>query len=67
MILSMAPKSQTERIIRAHGAGRILYASDYPWSDLSSNVGLMKSLDLTEREKELILCKNAEKILFGSN
>lgn len=63
VILSMAPKKQVERIIRNHGADKILYASDYPWSDLRSNVDLMTNLDLSDREREFILHKNAEKIL----
>lgn len=63
VILGMAPKEQTERIIHNHGADKILYASDYPWSDLSLNVEIMNSLKLSENEKELILHKNAEKIL----
>lgn len=63
VILGMAPKEQVERIIRNHGADKILYASDYPWSDLDLNVEIMNSLELTDVEKELILHKNAEKIL----
>ena len=63
VILSMAPKEQIERIIRDHGADRILYASDYPWSDLSNNLKIMRSLKLTDEERELILHRNAEGIL----
>ncbi|MCH5303496.1 MAG: amidohydrolase family protein [Ruminococcus sp.] len=63
VILSMAEKEQVERIIKTHGADKILYASDFPWSDLKSNVSLMNSLDISSEEKELILHKNAEKIL----
>lgn len=67
VILSMAPKKQIERIIRSQGADRVLFASDYPWSDLRSNLEIMRSLDLTEEEFELITHKNAEKILNIQN
>lgn len=63
VILSMAPKEQIERIIKNHGADKVLYASDYPWSVLKDNIRLMNELNLSDEEKELILHKNAEKIL----
>ncbi len=63
VILGMAPKEQVERIIKNHGADKILYASDYPWSDLELNIEIMNSLEISDREKELILYKNAERIL----
>lgn len=63
VILSMAPPEQVVRIIRNHGADKILFASDFPWSDLKSNLEIFNSLGLTPAERELILYKNAEKIL----
>lgn len=56
-------KSQFERIIKNHGADKILFASDYPWCDLKENVEIMNSLNLSDREKDLILYKNAVRIL----
>ena len=67
VILSMAEKEQVERIIKALGADKVLYASDYPWSELKENVRLMNSLNLTDNEKDLIFYKNAEKILGIKN
>lgn len=50
-------------IIRLHGAQKILFASDSPWSDQGrSRVGL-EALPISAEEKELISHKNAEKIL----
>lgn len=63
VILSLAPKEQIERIINNHGADKILYASDYPWSELKDNVRIMNSLNISDNQKELIFHKNAEKIL----
>ncbi len=54
---------QIERIIKNHGADKILYASDYPWSSLKENVNIAKALNLSDREKELVFYKNAGKIL----
>ncbi len=56
-------KEQIERIINNHGADKILYASDYPWSELEENVKIMNSLNLSNEERELITHKNAEAIL----
>lgn len=57
------PDKTAERIIRDHGADRILFASDMPWQ-LPSEIRLMLSrLDITDDEREKICHKNAEKIL----
>ncbi len=63
LTFSSDKKSQIERIIKTHGADKILYASDYPWSELKENISRMNSLNLSDRQKDLILHKNAEKIL----
>lgn len=51
------------KIIRKHGADRILLASDCPWHKTSKEIAMIMRLDLTENEKELILHKNAERLL----
>ena len=51
------------RITKAHGADKILFASDSPWSDAASEAAHLKSLPLTAEEKELILGANARRIL----
>lgn len=58
--------SYTEKcveIIKAHGADKILFATDSPWAGQKEYVELFKALPLTETEKELILYKNAAKLL----
>jgi predicted TIM-barrel fold metal-dependent hydrolase len=58
--------SRAEELIRIYGAERILFGSDYPmWNPLSCLDDFMK-LRLTNREQELILHKNALRIV-GSN
>lgn len=54
---------QLERIIKKHGADRILFASDAPWHEATAEIELINSLDLSEKEKEMIFHKNAERLL----
>lgn len=50
--------------IRIHGADKVLFASDSPWNDQKSYVEKFKSIkNLTDKEKDMILYKNAEHIL----
>ncbi len=51
-------------VIKAHGADKILFASDSPWNHQGQYLEKFKSLKgLSDTEKELILHKNAEKLL----
>ena len=54
-------------VIRSHGAERILFATDSPWSDQKESIEALKQLPLTDDEKQAIFHRNAEKILFGHN
>lgn len=56
-------RSQLLRIIRNHGADRILFASDAPWDDPRKEIAMLEELPLTSAEKELIFYKNAEKLV----
>lgn len=51
------------RIVKAHGAEKILFASDSPWSDAASEAAAIGKSALSEREKALILGENAAKLL----
>ncbi len=52
------------RVIRNHGADKILFATDSPWNDQRAYVDRVQRLDeLSDIEKELIFSKNAEKLL----
>ncbi|MBQ8780847.1 MAG: amidohydrolase [Oscillospiraceae bacterium] len=50
---------QLLRIIRNHGAEKILLASDCPWHPASAEIEMLKRLPLTDEEFELISWKNA--------
>lgn len=58
----MAPE-QFVRMVRCFGAERILFGSDSPWGDQSADVARLRSLPLTEKEREAILGGNARRLL----
>lgn len=53
------------RLIRAHGAHRILFASDCPWGDPAAGVRYVRALPLSEAERAMILGENAAALLAG--
>ncbi|MBE6862324.1 MAG: amidohydrolase [Ruminococcus sp.] len=54
---------QLLRIIRTHGAERILFGSDCPWDNPVNEIEMLNRLPLTEDEREMIFYRNAEKLL----
>ncbi len=63
MGFSYYPHDQFLRIVKAHGAQRVLFGSDAPWSKADREIATLQSLPLTEEEKACILYKNAERLL----
>ena len=57
------PSEQFLRIVKNHGADKILFATDSPWSDASRELAVLNSLALTDEEKNMILCDNARRLL----
>ena len=57
------PHDQFLRIVEKHGADKILFASDAPWSNAKNEIAALKSLPLSSEEKDAILCGNAKRIL----
>lgn len=51
------------RIVKNHGADKILFGTDTPWSDGKSEIEALNSLPLTQEQKDKILGKNAQRIL----
>lgn len=51
------------RVIKEHGASKILFASDMPWADPGKDISFIKSLPLSDTEKDNILGINAKKLL----
>ena len=54
---------QFERMIKKHGADRILFATDCPWSNPLDELELINRIDITEDDKQKIFYKNAVKLL----
>lgn len=54
---------QFERIVKKHGAERILFASDFPWDNPLNEIEMINRLNITDDEKEMIFYRNAEKLL----
>lgn len=54
-----------KELIRLYGAERILFASDYPMWNPEAELANLCNIGLTDKELELILYKNAERILYN--
>ena len=54
---------QLERMIKSHGAEKILFASDCPWSDPRQEKVMIEALDLRQREKDAIFSQNILRLL----
>ncbi len=57
------PRDQFMRIVKGHGADKILFASDSPWSNAGDEIASIQALPLSSEEKELIFSENARRIL----
>ncbi len=63
MGMSYYPHEQFLRIVEKHGADKILFGSDSPWSRADEEIKAINSLPLSQEEKEMIFHKNAERLL----
>lgn len=61
--IGVMPDEQAVRIIRTHGADKILFATDCPWDDQKEAVRRMQALPLTDAEKDCIFWQNACRLL----
>lgn len=52
-----------EKIIKKHGADKILLASDLPWENTGDEIKTIEKMNLTDEEKQLIFCENAKRLL----
>lgn len=55
---------QFVRIVRKHGADKILFGTDSPWFDQQKALNKIKTTGFTKKELELILGKNADNLFF---
>ena len=61
-LYALSPARAAE-IIRSYGVEHVLFGTDYPMWDTSEELDRFFRLPLTEEEQELILHKNAERLL----
>ena len=61
-LYAMSPEHAAE-LIRKFGADRVLWGTDYPMWNAKEELERFAALPLTERERELILSENAQKML----
>lgn len=59
----MLSKKDFVELIRAHGADKILFGTDSPWSTPQESLDWIRQTDLTEEEKGKILGMNMAKLL----
>ena len=56
-------EEQFVRIVKNHGADKILFGSDCPWTSQKDSVEFIKKLPISDKEKEQILGLNAKNLL----
>jgi len=61
--LSMMEGATFCQLLKAFGIRRVLFGSDSPWSDQAKSAAAIRSLPLTETEKQAIMGGNAEVLL----
>ena len=62
-VLDKMDKEQFLRMVRNHGADKVLFGSDTPWGGQKRFVDTFNQIPLTKEERELIASKNACKLL----
>jgi Predicted metal-dependent hydrolase of the TIM-barrel fold len=55
-------QEQFLRIVKNHGADKILFASDSPWSNAKTEIEHLKALPILDNEKNCILYGNAKRL-----
>ncbi len=55
--------TRAARMIRSHGIDRVLFGSDFPFSQQQKDIQAILDLDITQEEKESILGSNASLLL----
>lgn len=63
VVLGRMKEEQFVRMVRSHGADKILFATDSPWGGQKEFVRLLSDMPLTSEEKEQIFSGNACRLL----
>lgn len=54
---------RSKELIKAYGAERILFGTDYPMWNSFDDIEMLEKMELSQNEYELIFRKNALKVL----
>ena len=60
---SRMPPAYAAEIIKAHGSEKVLFGSDMPWGKTEDEINFVRSLKISDEDKEKILSENAVKLL----
>jgi len=63
VIAGQISPEQLTRIIKKHGADRILFGSDCPWDTPLNEIKMINDLSISDEDKDLIFYKNSKKLL----
>lgn len=61
--LTTMDSEQFVRIVNKHGAHKILFATDSPWTNQKECIDIINATSLTKEQKEQLFYKNAKKLL----
>ena len=62
-VLRFLGKEMFEKILKKHGKGKILFATDSPWSSVEGDVKIIKSFNLGTDAEDKIFSRNAMALL----
>ncbi len=62
-VLRYIGRDMFQKTVARHGADKILFATDSPWSGQKEDLAILKSFGLDAATQEQILCGNARKLL----
>lgn len=63
VVLGRMSEEQFVRMVKNHGADKILFATDSPWAGQKESVDILSKMPLSREEKELIFSGNARRLL----
>lgn len=60
---SRMPPDYAAEIIKTHGSDKVIFGSDMPWGKTEDEINFVRSLKISDEDKEKILSENAVKLL----
>ena len=61
--LHLMDNKTASRFVNKHGAGKVLFGTDWPWYSPVETIEMVNSLDLSDGEKDMIFSGNAKRLL----